>query len=108
MFDAGGFGEVLGEVAPEAKALHDPISDLIGLDLDAISDRDLVATIVDARRSRDRLDAALARLTGWYAASRVWAETGAKSAAAHLSAQRGEPRVGCARDVRLARGLGEL
>jgi hypothetical protein len=95
-------------MATALQGLRDELDALVALDPAAFDDVSLTAHLVEARRQRHRLDGVIARLGAAYRSRRVWAASGARSAAAHLASLAGEPLDACRADLWLARALASM
>jgi hypothetical protein len=90
----------------EMGPLRRSIADLLQVDLDSLSDREVHLATVELERLTSQLAAARARFVGAWDARKIWAEDGSKSPAARLARECRLDPEGTARvDVRRARKL---
>src|SRR4051794_41062843 len=89
-------------------SLGSEIKAVATVDVDSLSADEHTAAVVELARCRAQLDAAEARVLSVWDAKRVWAETGAKSAAAALAHLTRQSKSECAARLRRARATRTL
>jgi hypothetical protein len=90
------------------ETLHEAISALAAIDLDALSDLELDHLTIALHRERHRLDAAAATVTARWEARGIWLSDGSRTSAARLSRDAGVSQATAKRELCRARALGSM